>query len=124
MTNVIDRLCERLTDDVEFEEVSRRYVGEGDLNAVGGDERLVEAAHDVDLCPLRQLLFAPDHRIVEQRVRRAAERAFQSRRATFIHDVELRIGQQRHVVRVDVVTSWTHRWKQKHGIATSTAGCV
>jgi len=98
-------MCVRLTDDVEFEEISRRDVGEGDLNAVGGDERFVEAAHDIDLRPLGQLLFAPDHRVVEQRVGRAAERALQTCRFTFIHDMELRVGQQCHVARLGVVTS-------------------
>jgi len=93
----------RLTYDVEFEEVSGRDVGEGDLHAVGGHERLVEASHDVDLCPLGQLLFAPDHRVVEERVGGATERAFEARRSAFVDDVELRIGEQRHVVglRVD-----------------------
>ena len=88
------------TDDVEFKDVSPRAVGVGDLDAVGGDERLVDAAHDVDLRPLGQLLLAPDDREVEQRVRRAAERALEPRRSALLLDVVLRVRQQRHVVQL------------------------
>ena len=105
-----------------MEEVSRRDVGKRDLEAVSGDEGLVEAAHDVDLRPLRQLLFAPDHGVVEQRVRRAAERAFQTRRTAFVDDVELSVGQQRHAVRLGVVNSRRTRcckYRRRKGVNDS-----
>jgi len=80
--------------------VSQRHVGVGDLDAVAGDERLVEATHDVHLRPLVELLLAPDHRVVEQRVRRAAERTLEPRRPALVLHVDLRARQQLHVVPV------------------------
>jgi len=87
-----------LTHNVELEEISQRDVWEGDFKAVGGDKGLVKAAHDVDLSPLRQLLFAPDHREVEQRVGWTAERTLQTGWASLVHHVILGVRQQGHVV--------------------------
>jgi len=69
-----------LTDDVEFEDVSQRHVGVGDLDAVAGNERLVEAAHDVHLRPLVELLLAPDDRVVEEREVGHGEQAVELKR--------------------------------------------
>jgi len=49
---------------------------ERDLIAASLDERIINAAEDVDLAGLVQLLFAPQHRVVEHAVAVSMEAAF------------------------------------------------
>jgi len=54
------------TEDGELNEVVWRRSSERQFEAIAaGHEWFIDAAHDVDLRPFIQLLFAPDHRIVE-----------------------------------------------------------
>ena len=54
------------TEERELDEIVWRRGGERQFQAIAaGHKWFVDTAHDVDLRPLTQLLFAPDHWVVE-----------------------------------------------------------
>ena len=83
---------------MELNLVSRLGGVERHLVAVGADERVVDAAEDVDLAELVQLLFAPQHRVVEHVVAVRVEAALHRHVLADADYVVLRLGDHRQIL--------------------------
>jgi len=91
-------------------EIIWRRGGERQLEAIAtGHERFIDAAHDVDLRPFIELLFAPDHRVVEHVVACGLEAAFQHRRITGIQYYHMTLCQHRHATTYTYIRIFTAR---------------
>ena len=81
----------RLTGYGEFERVAWWGGCEGDFETIRRYEGFVKTSHDVDLRPLRQLLFTPYYRVVEEIIRLRPEGAIKLQRFANISHVELSV---------------------------------
>ena len=88
----------RLTGDVQSQAKARDVGGERDLEAVRGQERFEDVAHDVDLVLVAALQLLPDDRVVEHVELVGAELAEHFERLAAIEHEHLAVGQHRHRV--------------------------
>ena len=86
----------RLTGDMQSQTEPRNVGSERDFKTVGGQERLEDVAHDVDLVLLASLVLLPDDRIVEHVELVRAELAEQLQRLAGVEHQHLVVGQHRH----------------------------